>query len=154
MTYEEACKLIGVDPDALPDIVEMAEKISQWTAHGTGVTIDNLRTMQAARDIIYRHWYSEYVHRRDGQQVIAKHKDGTWAMGSTLREAVLAHKSNPQQPVVLTPDFDWKLACFKIIEGVGEAEGVYFQSFWDMGAEISDAIVQEYEEWRSKKSSR
>lgn len=55
--------------------------------------------------------------------------------------------ANPKPIPVADETFDWKKVCLHIINGVGDAEGVWFDSSWRLPSLTKLTIFKAYNDW-------
>jgi hypothetical protein len=154
MTFEDACKLLGERfRTSRPRRSELAAAHSFFLAHGKDVNTSSLRDSRNAMNTIWDHWYSHVEFRRYGTEYrCVDIKQGVYGSvegvdDDTAYRAYLDLEQNPKPLPFPEQDFDWRSACLRILDAVGNAEGVWFQDEWRMDADTIDKIKNEYNRW-------
>lgn len=163
MTFNEACNILGVRfRTSRPKRSQIDDAYRDFIAHGENVNTTTMAAALKAKNVIWEHWYSHVEFKVKADKYlcidIAKriYAEVPYELGGTdvAYYAYLELVNNPR-PLPLPPaDFDWREACMKILDGVGDAEGVWFEGHWKMDPDIVFQIENEYDRWSEEQKKK
>jgi hypothetical protein len=154
MNLDEACEFLGKRfLTSRPKPSELDAAYRNYVAHGENVSTESFSKARKAQGVIWDHWYSDVEFSKIGDRYLCiDRKHGVYgeAKASDKDAEYLAyeHMMANRLPLKLPEeDFDWRTACLKILNGVEEVEGTWFEAYWDMDSETIEKIRNEYHRW-------
>lgn len=157
MTFEEACKFLGERfLTSRPKRTELTNAYRHFLAHGENINTETMGQARKAMNVIWDHWYSHVEFSALGDRYLCLDNDRGLCGESNAHDEDAAYhaytdlEQNPRPLAYPEEDFDWRTACLKILNGVGDAEGVWFESSWRMKSEAIEKIRNEYARWMQR----
>jgi hypothetical protein len=157
MTFDDACKFLGERfLTSRPKRSELTNAYRHYIAHGENVNTETMGQARKAMNVIWEHWYSHVEFRSVGDRYRCIDNEHGIYGESSAKDEDAAYWAYEHMVVNRLPlqypeeGFDWRTACLKILNGVGEAEGVWFEDEWKMKPEAIEKIRNEYARWMQR----